>query len=158
VSPPRTILCIDDNVLLLALRKAQLESSDAKVFTAENGPAGLEIANREHIDVVILDYLMPGMDGGAVAKELRRACPNIAILLSSGVQEIPRSVLVIMDGVVVKGTSSPALCEEIDRVIAERSKPPEPIPHIEVERSAEHLRRVSRSKQARARLRQQRRG
>jgi CheY-like chemotaxis protein len=155
VSHPRTILCIDDNVLLLALRKAQLESSDFKVFIAESGSAGLEIVNREPIDVVILDYSMPGMDGGMVAKELRRRCPNVAIVLSSGIAEIPESVLMIMDGVVAKGTSSADLIKEIERVTTERSKPTEPIQHIEIDRSAEHSRRVSRSRQAR---RQQRGG
>jgi CheY-like chemotaxis protein len=48
---------------------------------------GLAIVDREPIDVVILDYLMPGMDGGMVAKELRRRCPDVAILLSSDIKE-----------------------------------------------------------------------
>jgi DNA-binding response OmpR family regulator len=157
VSRPRTVLCIDDNILLLAMRKALLESSDFKVFTADNGPAGLEIANREAIDVVILDYSMPGMDGGTVAKELRRRWPNVAILLSSGVDGIPDSIRILMDGVVPKGTSSAAMIKEIERVTTERSRPAEPISHIELDRSADHSRRVSRSKQSRSRLRLQRR-
>jgi DNA-binding response OmpR family regulator len=160
LSRPLTILCIDDNVLLLAMRKALLESSDFKVFTADNGPVGLEIARRERIDVVILDYKLPGMDGGTVAKELRRSCPNIAILLSSGMQEIPESVLLIMDGIVPKGTPSAVLINEVERLTSARARPAKPIPHIEVERKErlEHSRQVSRSKQLRARLRQQRRG
>jgi CheY-like chemotaxis protein len=158
LSPPPTILCIDDNVLLLALRRALLESSDFKVFTADNGPAGIEIANREAIDVVIVDYQMPGMDGGTVAKELRRRCPNVAILLSSGVEKIPESVQMMMDGVVAKGKSTAALVKEIERVITAKSRPPEPIPYIEVERKEppEHSIRVVRSKQSRAHLRQRR--
>jgi CheY-like chemotaxis protein len=159
LSRPNTILCIDDDVLLLALRKALLESSDFKVFTADNGPAGIEIVDREMIDMVIVDYHMPGMDGGAVAKELRKRCPNIAILLSSGIEEIPESVRMIMDGVVAKGTSSAVLMKEIERVTIARSRLPEPITYTEVERRErpEHSRRASRSKLGREPLRQRRR-
>lgn len=135
------------------MRKAQLESADFKVFTAESGSAGLEIVNREPIDVVILDYRMPGMDGGMVAMELRRRCPNVAIILSSGIAEIPDSVLMIMDGVLAKGTSAVDLIKEIERVTT-ATKPAEPIPHIELDRSADHSRRVSRS----GRTRRQQRG
>ncbi len=159
MSRPTTILCIDDNLLLLAMRKALLESSDFKVFTADSGPVGLDIANREAIDVVILDYHMPGMDGGTVAKQLRRCCPKVAILLSSAVEEIPESVRMIMDGVVAKGTSSAVLVKEIERVTTARSRLPEPISYIEVERKErpERSRRGSRSKSGRVRQQQRRR-
>jgi CheY-like chemotaxis protein len=152
-------LCIDDNVLLLAMRKALLESSDFKVFIAENGPAGLDLATREPIDVVILDYSMPGMDGGTVARELRRRCPNIAILLSSGIEETPESMLALMDGVVAKGTPSATLIQEIERVATAKTKPLAQFPTIEVDREGptEFSRRFARSKQLRARRRQQRR-
>lgn len=153
MSPTLTILCIDDNVLLLALRKALLESSDFKVFTAENGPAGLEIANREHIDVAILDYNLPGMDGGRVAKELRTSCPSVAILLSSGMQEIPESVLALMDGVVPKGASSVVLIQTIDRVTRAKSAPPVQIPEIARTEQVEHSRGFVHPQQLRGRLR-----
>ena len=117
---PPTILCIDDNVLTLAIRKAMLESRDYRVFTAENGPAGVEIANREQIDVIILDYNMPGMDGGVVAEELRTKHPEVAILLLSGFpSKIPDSLLAIVDGFVYKGSSPTVLLQEVERVRAE---------------------------------------
>ena len=153
MSPPPTILCIDDNVLLLALRKALLESSDFKVFTAENGTAGLEIANREQIDVAILDYNLPGMDGGRVAQELRRSCPRLAILLSSGMQEIPESVLALMDGVVPKGASSVVMIQTINRVIRAKSAPAVQLPEIARTEQVEHSRGFVRPKQIRGRLR-----
>jgi DNA-binding response OmpR family regulator len=112
------------------MHKALLESNNFKVLTAENGSAGLTIANREPIDVVILDYSMPGMDGGRVATELRRRCPNVAVLLSSGIEEIPKSVLALMDGVVAKGTSFATLIKEIERVTTRRARPPAQSPTI----------------------------
>ncbi|HZP17092.1 MAG TPA: response regulator, partial [Terriglobales bacterium] len=92
------VLCIDDNVLGLAVRKAMLETRDYTVFTAENGPAGLEIAARQPIDLVVLDYEMPEMDGGRVAQRLRRDCPSVPILLLTGYPgRIPKSLLAAVD-------------------------------------------------------------
>lgn len=154
-----SVLCIDDNILLLAIRKALLESRDFKVFTAENGSAGLAIVNREPIDVVILDYQMPGIDGGTIAKELRRRRPDIAILLSSGWERIPESVLTIVDSVVVKGGSSAAMIKEIERVTTVRSRPPEQISSTDTGRKQRIERprgRVMRSKQSPRRCHQKR--
>lgn len=111
------VLCIDDNVLGLAVRKAMLESRDYRVFTAENGPAGLEIAAREEIDLVILDYQMPEMDGGRVAEQLRKRCSHVPILLLSGFPgRIPRSLLAAVDGFVLKGSSPEILLKEVERI------------------------------------------
>lgn len=112
------VLCIDDNVLGLALRKAMLESRDYKVFTAENGRAGLDIACRESVDLVILDYQMPEMDGGQVAAELRSRCSHLPILLLSGFPgRIPRSLMAAVDGFVLKGSSPEVLLKEVERII-----------------------------------------
>jgi CheY-like chemotaxis protein len=158
LSRPPTVLCIDDDVLLLAIRKALLESSDFRVLTAENAPLELEIANREPIDVVILDYQMPGMDGGRVANELRRRRPEIAILLSSGLEEIPQSLHTIVDGVVQKGSSSATLKEEIERVMTAGPRLPEQIPQMDIDRAEQttHARRFARSKQLPGRSRRKR--
>ena len=122
---PPVILCIDDNVAGLFTRKLLLEAKGFRVFTAENGPAGLEVANREPIDVVILDYKMPGMDGEAVAKTLRTDHPGVPILLLSGVPgELPESVLAIADGYIVKGGPLENLIAELERLTGAKAKPP----------------------------------
>jgi CheY-like chemotaxis protein len=59
-----TILCIDDQPVGLAIRKALLESKGYKAVTAENGPDGIAFARKHQIDAVVLDYRMPGMYGG----------------------------------------------------------------------------------------------
>ncbi len=123
------VLCIDDNVLGLAVRKAMLESLDYRVFTAENGPEGLEIASKEDIDLVILDYQMPEMDGGEVAEQLRSRCSHIPILLLSGFPgRIPRSLLAAVDGFVLKGSSPDVLLKEVERITRESSPGTLPMP------------------------------
>jgi CheY-like chemotaxis protein len=117
VSRSPAVLCIDDNVLGLAVRKAMLESLDYRVFTAENGPAGLEIVAREQIDLVVLDYEMPEMDGGRVAQQLRKQHAGIPILLLTGFPgRIPEWLLAVVDGFVVKGSPPHAFLQEVERI------------------------------------------
>ena len=133
------VLCIDDNALVLAIRKSLLESRDFRVLTAEDGPAGLEIANRKPVDVVIVDYEMPGMDGATVAKELRRKHPNLPILLVSGFAgRIPEPLLAIVDGFIAKGSSPDLLINEVMRVIQAKTERPEPAQTFDVSRK--HIR------------------
>lgn len=117
------LLCIDDNVLGLAVRKAMLESRDYRVFIADNGPAGIEIACSEKIDLVILDYEMPEMDGSRVAQHLRGRCSHIPILLLTGFPgRIPKSLLQVVDGFIVKGSSPEVLLKEIERITSAPAK------------------------------------
>lgn len=124
------VLCIDDNVLGLAVRKAMLETRDYVAFTAESGRAGLEIVAREQIDLVILDYEMPEMNGEQVARRLRTHRPGLPILLLTGYPgRIPKSLLSSVDGFVVKGSSPHVLLEAVERITnAANGVPEQPAP------------------------------
>jgi DNA-binding response OmpR family regulator len=65
------ILCIDDDQLLLGLFTHALESYDFQVLTATDGPSGIEKAKKERPDLVVLDVMMPGMDGFEVCRRMR---------------------------------------------------------------------------------------
>jgi CheY-like chemotaxis protein len=111
------VLCIDDNDYGLKIRKLLLESRGFRVLTAAGGPAGLEIMMREHVDIIVLDYRMPDMDGEEVAMRLRTQHPRIPILLLSGFRgEIPESLFSIVDGFVEKGEPAPRLIAEVERL------------------------------------------
>ena len=66
------ILCIDDEELGLEIRKLVLERQGFTVLTARDGHTGLTIFDTHQVDAVVLDYAMPGMDGGQVATILRQ--------------------------------------------------------------------------------------
>ncbi len=91
----RTVLVIDDEPDLLRLLDYNLSRSDYLVLTASDGERGLEAARRHHPDVVILDVMMPGLDGWEVIKRLR-AEPNTAstpiLMLTSKAEEADRVV------------------------------------------------------------------
>src|SRR5512135_1277401 len=78
----KRILAVDDEPEVLGLLKKRLESEGYEVLTATNGREGLEIATREKPDLIILDILMPEMDGSETAAALHEnpLTKNIPIL------------------------------------------------------------------------------
>ena len=75
------ILVVDDDKNTRRLYKAVLESENYTVYTAENGEEALGLMDREHIDLVVLDVMMPKMDGYEFTKVLRESqntnvCPG----------------------------------------------------------------------------------
>ena len=65
-----TVLVIDDEAPIRLLCRVNLEAEGASVLEADNGRNGIEMAKRERPDAILLDVMMPGMDGWTVAQEL----------------------------------------------------------------------------------------
>src|SRR5262252_9089539 len=64
------VLVIDDEAPIRLLCRVNLEAEGIAVLEAADGTAGLELARGEQPDVVLLDVMMPGLDGWSVAEEL----------------------------------------------------------------------------------------
>jgi CheY-like chemotaxis protein len=99
----KIILCVDDETTGLSVRKMILESQGYRVFTAENGPDGLAIFSAEPIDLVVLDYKMPGMNGDVVAERMKQLKPSIPILMLSAYVDLPSDTLAVVDRYLTKG-------------------------------------------------------
>ena len=80
------ILVVDDDKNTRLLLKAVLQAENYNVFTAENGEQALEVMDTEHIDLVVLDIMMPKMDGYEFTKILRENDNNLPILMVSAKQ------------------------------------------------------------------------
>ena len=65
------ILIVEDEPSVRRVLRLQLEAEGYQVSEAENGPMGLEILQHESPDLVILDVMMPGMDGFTVCRKIR---------------------------------------------------------------------------------------
>jgi DNA-binding response OmpR family regulator len=65
-----SVLVIDDEAPIRLLCRVNLEAEGMKVFEAADGPTGLEQARENTPDVVLLDVMMPGLDGWRVAEQL----------------------------------------------------------------------------------------
>lgn len=64
------VLVIDDEAPIRLLCRVNLEAEGMDVVEAGDGPAGLDAAEREQPDVILLDVMMPGLDGWTVAERL----------------------------------------------------------------------------------------
>jgi two-component system alkaline phosphatase synthesis response regulator PhoP len=64
------VLVIDDEAPIRLLCRVNLEAEGMEVLEAGDGPSGLERARAEHPSVILLDVMMPGLDGWRVAEEL----------------------------------------------------------------------------------------
>ena len=65
-----SVLVIDDEAPIRLLCRVNLEAEGMHVLEAADGPSGLDTATREAPDVILLDVMMPGLDGWRVAEEL----------------------------------------------------------------------------------------
>lgn len=80
------ILVVDDDKNTRLLLKTVLQAENYTVFTAENGEDALGVMDKEHIDLVVLDIMMPKMDGYAFTRLLRENNNNLPILMISAKQ------------------------------------------------------------------------
>lgn len=68
----KLILAIDDEEHILELLSYNLESNGFRVLTAESGEEGLKILKKENVDLVLLDIMLPGIDGLEMLKRIRK--------------------------------------------------------------------------------------
>jgi len=88
----KTVLVIDDEPKIADLCRDYLRAAGYGVLTAGDGPDGLALARREHPDLVVLDLMLPGMDGLDVCRALRRDGSVPIIMLTARVDESDRLV------------------------------------------------------------------
>jgi CheY-like chemotaxis protein len=96
------LLCIDDDEDVLECEKSFLESFGYTVLTAASGGKGLELASTNPVDVVIVDYFMPEMNGQEVAVQIRRLNPKAPIIMLSATVDIPQQALKLVDVLIAK--------------------------------------------------------
>lgn len=108
-----TILCIDDETSALETRKLLLESEGYLVIEAKSGSQGLQLFQSEKVDLVIVDYWMPGMNGLAVAAEMKKIKRWVPIIILSGFAELPGEAVGIADRWIIKGHSTEELLHSI---------------------------------------------
>jgi PAS domain S-box-containing protein len=120
-SSPRSILCIDDEASILTMRTIVLETLGYVVLTASDGEAGLRKLGSNPVDLILLDYIMPNMNGGEVAQAIRRSGNQTPIIMVSALQEIPLNAISFIDAFVPKGESPSLLLELIEGMLNVRS-------------------------------------
>ena len=82
-----SILIADDDRGFAELLRATLEEAGYDVVTASTGLAAVTCLERNDVDAAVLDVLMPGISGDAVAERLRQVDPGLPVLLMTGSDE-----------------------------------------------------------------------
>lgn len=114
----KLILCVDDEATGLSVRKALLEAQGYRVLAAESGPIALSLFSKEPIDLVVLDYSMPGMEGHDVAEAMKRRKPHVPIIMLSAYVDLPAKTLAIVDACVTKGDPSLLFLQSVSDLLS----------------------------------------
>jgi two-component system, OmpR family, response regulator len=83
------LLIIEDEPRILAFLARGMQAEGFAVDAAGTGPAGLERALSQSYDVVLLDLLLPGLDGLSVLRELQRRLPDLPVVIVSARSDLP---------------------------------------------------------------------
>ena len=116
----KTVLIVEDNASLRRALCALFERQpDIDVCgAAENGHEAIEAAGRLHPDLVVLDLLMPGMNGLDTARELKRVLPTVPVILYSALEEsLSEQAKLIGISEIVSKTDHPSLLLEKARAL-----------------------------------------
>jgi len=111
------ILCVDDDWNGLEGRKMLLEDAGYKVLVATTGADALQLFASHPVDLVLLDYHMPGMNGDVVAEHMKAGQSDVPIALLSADDGLPESALRWVDGFVSKSESPANLLQIIEHLL-----------------------------------------
>ena len=101
-SSPR-ILSVDDDPAMQECLVWKLRRSGFRAVAVSSGRDALRYAETEPINLFVLDFEMPGMNGEELAEELRRRWPEIPLMMISGNGAVPESTRNLVDRFVHKG-------------------------------------------------------
>ena len=87
----RTVLIVEDDPQTLDIVRLYLRRDGYKVLTATNGNEGLRLAQESRPDLLVLDLMVPGIDGTEICKALREGGSDVPIImLTARVEEVVR--------------------------------------------------------------------
>lgn len=110
------ILMVDDEIEQLKLRAKVIGMCGFAAITANGPMEAIDIMTRRQrgtIDLAILDYNMPVMNGCALAEKLRSICPELKTIVHSGATDIPQSEMTSVNVLIHKGDGIAPLLDQI---------------------------------------------
>jgi len=95
---PLQVLVIEDEPAIVEFLRVGLSYENYQVAVAEDGVSGLALARAQSFDILILDVMLPGLDGLAVCRRLRETGSDIPILMLTARREVPDRVAGLKTG------------------------------------------------------------
>lgn len=124
----KKILVIDDDQFFSKTLEAALPAGKYSLISAEDGEVGLEKLKSDKPDLIILDLMMPKLDGTAFLKKLQESkdLPKVPILVSSNLSSVKKISDVMSMGavgyVIKSDESLQSIVQDIERVLGEEGK------------------------------------
>ena len=119
-----TVLLIDDDTSVREVTAAMLREDGFAVIEAGSGGAGLEALDRtEKVDLLLVDFAMPGMNGAEVAREAQARRPGLPTLFVTGYADLEAIRSVGEDRIVAKPFQRERLFQAIDMVLGPAQEP-----------------------------------
>ncbi|HRH81150.1 MAG TPA: response regulator [Thiobacillaceae bacterium] len=106
-SPPATLLFVDDEPSILSSLRRLFRPHGFRILTAESGAAGLEVLDKEAIDLVISDMRMPEMDGARFLEQVRQRKPEVVRILLTGYADMESTIAAINRGEIYRYLNKP---------------------------------------------------
>jgi two-component system, OmpR family, response regulator CpxR len=131
------ILLVDDEKDFVDVLAERLENRGFQVRTAGNGDEALTALKEEQADVVILDVLMPGMDGMEALEEIKKLSPLVEVMMLTGHATIDTAIDGLRLGAydyLMKPTDTDDLVAKILRAYARKSEQEERIKRAEIDK------------------------
>lgn len=125
----RPVLFIDDNPRMQELVTAILRGTDFKVLWASDGPAGIELAQRAQPALILVDMMMPGLDGISVCKQLRQKpalkdIPVVVMTSSDDLSVVPKAFQAGAAFFLPKPFPTAALLQVVELALASAAREP----------------------------------
>lgn len=137
--PALSLLLVDDEPYILSALQRLLRPLGYRLFTAGGGAAGLEILERERIDLVISDMRMPQMDGAQFLAEVAKRWPDTLRILLTGYADLASAIAAINQGRIYCYLSKPWEDNELKLIIARA------LAHLHTQREKERLEALTRA-------------
>jgi two-component system response regulator VicR len=124
--PPKRVVCIEDEPEMIDLVRLILGRKGFMVIGANGGIEGLDVVRREKPDLVLLDLMMPDMDGWEVYQQIK-ADPNLkeipVVVVTAKAQSIDKVLglhIAKVDDYITKPFGPQELLESVDKILAEK--------------------------------------
>jgi response regulator RpfG family c-di-GMP phosphodiesterase len=111
--PAATLLCVDDEANIVSALKRLFRPQGYRVLTALSGADGLNIIEKEAVDLVISDMRMPEMDGAQFLEQVRARSPDSVRILLTGYADVESTVAAINKGEIYRYLSKPWNDQEV---------------------------------------------
>ena len=110
------LLWVDDSRMLLSLYQSVFQGLGFEVLATSSPAEALQHLSSHDVDVAILDYDMPKIDGGALASMIKDQCPMLPVIIYSGSASIPQVARQWVDAVCAKAAPRGELLAMIEQL------------------------------------------